>query len=171
LTRPSHTSDEALYDLRRAILIATMLAALGGGNAAAQSSLQLDPLDEVEGNSYDILPAGVFATEDGCSNLWRMFSLTETHPPDFLVYSPSGVTGANFKCVFQDDAKPATSEGGVHDPEWTVTGNCEGRDLASSETAKFTVKQMSGDDLHITRKLKDIMFAEDFGTFVRCPKA
>jgi len=172
LTRPSHTSDEALYDLRRAILIATMLAALGGGTAAAQSSLQLEGSDgQRGGNSYDVLPAGVLATEDGCNNLWRGFDLTDLRPANFLVYSRSGITGENFTCLFQDDAKQATNEWDSPEPEWSVTGKCEGRNLAPSGTANFTIEQMSDDELHSTRKLADILFAEDFGTFAHCPKA
>jgi hypothetical protein len=66
--------------------------------------------------------------------LSRFFGILQERAPDFLVYSPCGITGENFKCLFQDDAQPATSEWGSPEPEWTVTGKCDGWDLAPSGT-------------------------------------
>lgn len=167
------TIAEARNGARRAPLLTAMLMALAAGPASAQDFLEGfsgNPLDLLQsGNPYDVLPDGVFATEDGCGNLSRFFGLTEEHPPYFLVYSPSGVTGENFKCLFQDDAKHVTDTD--DSSEGTVTGTCTGWDLAPSGSANFTIKQLSDDELQITRKLADIFFQEDFGTFVRCPKA
>jgi hypothetical protein len=154
------------------ISIAAVVVALSAG-AVGDSMAQDDGLFDFTpgGNPYEVLPHGVFATADGCGNLSRFFGILEERPPDFLVYSPSGITGENFKCLFQDDAKSVTPEWGDPQPTWTVTGKCEGWDLAPSGTAEFTIKQMSDDELEIARKLEQIVFTEDFGTFVRCPKA
>ena len=149
-----------------------MVMALSAGFARAQDFFggsEGDPFDfALSGNPYDVLPEGVFATADGCGNLSRFFSILEQRPPDFLVYSPSGVSGENFRCIFQDDATFAST---TDDREWTVTGKCEGWDLAPSGLAHFTIKQLRDDTLQITRELADIFHEEDFGTFVRCPKA
>jgi hypothetical protein len=161
---------EARNGARGAWLLTAILMALSAGPARAQDLFGF----ELGGNPYNVLPEGVFATADGCSNLSRFFGILEERPPDFLVYSPSGVTGENFKCLFQDDAKYAMATDDSR--EWTVTGKCEGWDLAPSGSADFTIKQLSDDELQITRKLADIFsvenfYVEDFGTFVRCPKA
>lgn len=149
-----------------------MAMALTAGPVSAQDFLEGfsgDPLDLLQsGNPYDVLPEGVFATKDGCGNLSRSFSFTEEeHPPFFLVYSPSGITGENFRCLFRDDARHVDAT----DDSWTVTGKCEGWNLAPSGSADFTIKRLSDDELQITRKMADTFYVEDFGTFARCPKA
>jgi hypothetical protein len=167
------TIAEARNGTRRASLLMAMLIALAAGPVSAQDFLEGfsgDPLDLLQsGNPYDVLPEGVFATEDGCGNLSRFFGILEERAPDFLVYSPSGVSGENFKCLFQDDAKHVATMDDSR--EWTVTGQCEGWSLGPSGSANFTIKQLSDDELQITRKLEDIFYVEDFGTFARCPKA
>ncbi len=153
------------------ISIAAIVVGLVAGfpESMAQDDSLLDFIPD--GNPYDVLPKGAFATGDGCSNLTRWFSILDDRPPDFLVYSPGGITGENFKCLFQNDAKSADPQWGASESTWTVTGQCEGWNLAPSGSAVFTIKQLSADELQITRKLEDIFHTEDFGTFVRCPEA